>query len=81
MAKRKQKITTEWTEMLRNLDIGETFSCTLEEKLSVAPIATRLKKSENLSFSIKKKYSKVKGTYYEVLRLSDLEEILQETES
>lgn len=75
MAKRKQKITTEWTGMLRNLDVGETFSCTLEEKLSVAPIATRLKKSENLSFSIKKKYSKARGTYYEVLRLPEFENV------
>lgn len=81
MAKRKQKITTEWTEMLRNLDIGETFSCSLEEKLSVAPIATRLKKKENRCYSITKRFSKTKGTYFEVLRLPDMEEIVEETES
>lgn len=81
MAKRKQKITTEWTNMLRNLDVGGTFICTLEEKLSVAPIATRLKKSEGLCFSISKKWSKAKGTYYEVLRIENPEEVTETIES
>lgn len=77
MAKRKQKITTEWTDMLRSLDVGDSFVCSIEEKLSIGPIATRLKKNEKLSFSIKKKTSKSKGTYYQVFRISTTEEIAE----
>lgn len=69
MDKKHQRILTAWTNKLRDLEVYESFFCTLEEKQSIAPIASRLKKTEKLFFTIKK----FNNGLYKVERVEDTE--------